>query len=129
MTRRKASRETGRQVLDGVIQMATEAQRTADALRYVMQDLDHSIEVIRRKLRKGMYVKGEKYLSLIRQAEELRAAGAALGLDGPLFHLVEPIPYRTGFVGISREEVKAREWLGAGDFWGGRTVDNRRIAA
>ena len=109
--------------------MATEAQRTADALRYVMQDLDHSIEIIRRKLRKGMYVKGEKYLSLVRKAAELREAGKALGLDGPLFHIVEPVPYRTGFVGISREEVKAREWVGAGDFWGGRTVVERRIAA
>lgn len=106
-----------------------ERSQTIDALRYTVQDLDKCIDVIRRKLRKGEYVKGTNYLAKVRAAYELREAAIEMGCNGPLIDLIEPMPFHTGFVGRSAEEVKAIEWIGAGDFFGGRTVVERRIAA
>jgi hypothetical protein len=109
--------------------MQTEASLTADAMRIVVQDLDRAIEVNRTRIRKGMSVKGVNYLALVRQAHELREKAARLEMTGPLFQIVEPRPFNTGFVGCTAEQAKARGWIGVGDAFGGRTVEVRRIAA
>lgn len=109
--------------------MQTEAILTADAMRIVVQDLDRAIEVIRAKLQKGIAVKGGTYRRMVRQAHELREKAARLELSGPLFQIIEPRPFKTGFVGCTAEQAKARGWIGVGDAFGGRTVEVRRIAA
>lgn len=106
------------------------ANRTIDALRLTAQDLDICIDSMRKKMRRGREINRKTYPDLIRRAYELREAAEAYGFHGPLVELVEPMPYRTQLTGRTREEVKAIEWIGAGDFWGGRTVNtSRRIAA
>lgn len=109
--------------------MTRSIEGLADAQRLTVQSLDIVIENMRRKLRRGKYCHGTRYLELIRQAHELRAEGVERGLTGPIFEELAPVPYRTGFVGYTADQVRAMEWKGAGDFWGGRTVEARRIAA
>lgn len=107
--------------------------RTIDALRYTMQDLDRCIDSMRKKMRRGRPFNRLTYPDLVRRASELREACVnEYGCYGPLIDLVDPIPYHTGFIGRSAEEVAAIEWIGAGDVFGGRTVNlnsTARIAA
>lgn len=109
--------------------MTRSIEGLADAQRLTVQSLDIAIDVIRRKIRRGKYCHGRRYLELVRQAYDLRAEGVERGLTGPVFEDLTPIPYRTGFVGYTADQVRSMEWKGAGDFWGGRTVEARRIAA
>lgn len=112
--------------------MEAAAARTIDALRLTAQDLDICIDSMRKKMRRGRSFNRLTYPMLVRRAYELREAAQAYGFHGPLITLVEPIPYHTGFVGRTREEVAAIEWKGAGDFCGGRTVNaisEARVAA
>lgn len=108
------------------------ANRTIDALRLTAQDLDICIDSMRKKMRRGREINRNTYPDLIRRAYELRELSKEYGFEGPLVTLVEPMPFHTGFIGRTREEVKAIEWIGAGDFLGGRTVNTvseARVAA
>jgi hypothetical protein len=97
--------------------MHTAADITADALRLNVADLNEVIFKIRR-----LHVAGKnapkaaaRYLQYVRKCHELREAGAAKAAGGPLFDLMDPIPYRDQLVGYSAEQRKALEWKGVFD--------------
>lgn len=93
--------------------MQTQKTMIADALRIVRQDLDLSIDMVRAALRRNQQIekRAATYLRLLKMAHEYRNDGLELGhADAGLFRQTEPLPFRTGFVGHTPEQVKALEW-------------------
>ncbi|MCJ8518977.1 hypothetical protein ABID21_001881 [Pseudorhizobium tarimense] len=85
---------------------------TADALRITLQDIDKSIEMIRRISRRGWNTSSywDSYIRDLRWADCLREQGIAQGCTGPLFEPFQPTPINEGFVGLTRAEKFKREW-------------------
>lgn len=90
----------------------THRGQLADAMRIVAQDLDLAIDSVRGAQKRGKPCGGRArtYLRLLKMAMEYRDEAAAAGYVGPLWDIIEPKPFNTGFVGISAEEAKARAW-------------------
>jgi hypothetical protein len=97
--------------------MHTAADITADALRINVADLNEVIAKIRRLHMTGKNAPkaSARYLQYVRKCHELREAGIAKAATGPLFDLMDPIPYRDQLVGYSAEQRKALEWKGVSD--------------
>ncbi|WP_029620215.1 hypothetical protein [Pseudorhizobium marinum] len=97
--------------------MQTTADITADALRINVADLNEVITKIRRLHLAGKNAPkaSARYLQYVRKCHELREAGIAKAAKGPLFDLMDPIPYRDQLVGYSAEQRKALEWKGVAD--------------
>lgn len=94
--------------------MPTAADITPDALRLNVADLNEVIFKIRRLHLAGKTAPkaAVRYLQYVRKCHELREAGIAKAASGPLFGLMDPIPYRDQLVGYSAEQRKAIEWKG-----------------
>lgn len=90
----------------------THRGQLADAMRIVAEDLDLAIDSVRGAQKRGKPCGGRArtYLRLLKMAMEYRAEAAEAGYVGPLWDIIEPKPFNTGFVGISAEEAKARAW-------------------
>lgn len=84
----------------------------ADAMRITAEDLDLSIDSVRGAMKRGKPCGGRArtYLRLLKMASAYRDEARAAGYIGPLWDIIEPKPFNTGFVGISAEEAKARAW-------------------
>lgn len=83
-----------------------------DAMRITVQNIDSAITSVRGALRRGQQVerRAATYLRLLKQLHEYRLEGEDMGLTGPLWDPRKPMPFRTGFVGHTAEQVKALEW-------------------
>lgn len=96
--------------------VTTLQRRNADALRINFQDMEAAIENVRKCFRRGDKAAASRvaksYAALIRAVHEQKEKGAALGNAGPLYDEWSPLPYRTGFVGISAERQREIEWKG-----------------
>ncbi|HEY0124992.1 MAG TPA: hypothetical protein VGC14_25160 [Rhizobium sp.] len=92
----------------------TQRSLNADAMRQYVQMLDQVIEKVRELHRVGKNAPkaAARYLEYVRRAQELREQAEEIGAAGPLYHIVEPRPFHTGFVGITTEQVREREWKG-----------------
>jgi len=95
-------------------------QLNADAMRQYVQMLDQVIEKIRDLHRAGKDAPkaSARYLEYIRRTHELRQQAEEIGAAGPLYRIVEPRPFHTGFVGITAEQVREREWKGVFNYLG-----------
>ena len=94
--------------------MATEAQLNADGMREYVKDLDAVICKVRELHRVGKEAPkaSARYLDYLRRTHEFREKAEEQGFGGPLYSIVEPMPFHTGLVGLTTEQVRDREWKG-----------------
>lgn len=94
--------------------MTTAAQLNADAMREYVKLLDEVIRKVRELHRVGKEAPkaSARYLEYLRRAHEFREEAKEKGFGGPLYNIVEPMPFHTGLVGLTTEQVHEREWKG-----------------
>lgn len=94
--------------------MATEAQLNSEAMREYVKMLDEVIRKVRELHRVGKPAPkaSARYLDYLRRAHEFREDAEEQGFGGPLYNIVKPMPFHTGLVGLTTEQVREREWKG-----------------
>lgn len=98
--------------------MATEADRTADAIRMNLSDLNAVIEKVRHLHRIGKEAPkaSARYLEYVRNIHEMSERAVSVGGKGPLFdNKHQPIPFCGQLVGFSAEQMQKLRWKGVFD--------------